>query len=116
MGKGIAVLFKRKFGRVDQLKAQNKQTGEVAILKDQTRFIYYLITKKKYWNKPTYQSLTDSLLQMRTHMIEHRVTELAMPRIGCGLDMLEWDRVYNIIKEVFQQVQTPTKITIYTFN
>ena len=29
-------------------------------------------------------------------------TKLAMPKIGCGLDRLDWDEVYDIICEVFE--------------
>lgn len=30
------------------------------------------------------------------------VTKLAMPKIGCGLDILEWNKVSEIIKDVFK--------------
>jgi O-acetyl-ADP-ribose deacetylase (regulator of RNase III) len=30
------------------------------------------------------------------------ITKIAMPIIGCGLDRLQWDRVSEIIKEVFK--------------
>jgi len=43
MGKGIAVAFKSKFGAVADLKSQKKQIGEVAVLKHNGRFVYYLV-------------------------------------------------------------------------
>lgn len=46
---GIAVPFKEKFGGVDELKAQQKQIGEVAVLKRGERYVYYMITKENYW-------------------------------------------------------------------
>jgi O-acetyl-ADP-ribose deacetylase (regulator of RNase III) len=49
---------------------------------------------------------------MRAHMSTHHVNHLAMPRIGCGLDGLEWDKVKLIIQRVFKQ--TECEITIYT--
>ena len=48
MGKGIAVLFKEKYGQVEYLKSQGVQTGGVAILDltaTEGRYIYYLVTK-----------------------------------------------------------------------
>jgi hypothetical protein len=48
MGKGIAVHFKEQFGGVDDLRKQDKQIGETAVLKRDNRFIYYLITKERY--------------------------------------------------------------------
>jgi O-acetyl-ADP-ribose deacetylase (regulator of RNase III) len=32
------------------------------------------------------------------------ITKLAMPRIGCGLDRLQWTNVYDIICEVFEDM------------
>nr|XP_020037015.1 O-acetyl-ADP-ribose deacetylase 1 isoform X7 [Castor canadensis] len=42
MGAGIAVLFKKKFGGVQELINQQKKSGEVAVLKRDGRYIYYL--------------------------------------------------------------------------
>ncbi|XP_072552673.1 ADP-ribose glycohydrolase OARD1 [Salminus brasiliensis] len=112
MGAGIAVLFKEKFNGVDELLAQKKQPGECAVLKRSDRFVYYLITKEKYNNKPTYQTLRQSLEAMRAHCLENGVTRLSMPRIGCGLDRLSWNKVAVMIEDVFQH--TDVAITVYT--
>jgi hypothetical protein len=50
MGKGIATIFKERFAGVDELKAQKKKIGDVAILKRDERYVYYLITKARYFN------------------------------------------------------------------
>uniref|UniRef100_A0A3B3Z374 Macro domain-containing protein n=1 Tax=Poecilia mexicana TaxID=48701 RepID=A0A3B3Z374_9TELE len=42
MGAGIAVMFKKKFGRVSELKEQKKLPGQCAVLAHDQRFIYYL--------------------------------------------------------------------------
>lgn len=124
MGKGIAVLFKQRFGRVSELKAQKANIGECAILtrtspaatarssnNNTSSFVYYMITKRRYFHKPTYDSLRQSLLYMRDHMVAHNQTKLAMPRIGCGLDGLEWNRVKSMIVESFQD--TNVSILVY---
>ncbi|KAH8322105.1 hypothetical protein KR059_003118 [Drosophila kikkawai] len=102
MGKGIAVKFRNKFGQVLTLQRQNVQPGGVAILQDQQRFVYYLVTKQTSWGKPTYQLLHSSLHAMRQHMISHNVRKIAMPRIGCGLDGLNWAKVKEMICQIFQ--------------
>ncbi|XP_033914492.2 ADP-ribose glycohydrolase OARD1-like [Acipenser ruthenus] len=112
MGAGIAVLFKRKFGGVQELLGQKKQPGECAVLRRGKRFVYYLITKKKAHQKPTYESLRKSLEAMREHCVSNEVRELSMPRIGCGLDRLDWKKVAVMIEEVFQD--TDIQITVYT--
>src|SRR5688572_9475496 len=43
MGKGIADIFKRKYGGVNELKAQSCKVGQVAHLKRDDRYIFYLI-------------------------------------------------------------------------
>jgi hypothetical protein len=43
MGKGIATLFKKQFGRVDELKSQGIKVGGVATLRVDNRYIYYLV-------------------------------------------------------------------------
>ncbi|XP_060045758.1 ADP-ribose glycohydrolase OARD1 isoform X5 [Erinaceus europaeus] len=42
MGAGIPVIFKKKFGGVQELLNQQKKSGEVAVLKRDGRYIYYL--------------------------------------------------------------------------
>ncbi|NXC48141.1 OARD1 deacetylase, partial [Penelope pileata] len=112
MGAGIAVLFKKKFGGVQELLDQQKKTGEVAVLQRDDRYIYYLITKKKVSHKPTYDDMRKSLQAMKTHSLNNGVTDISMPKIGCGLDGLDWDKVSAILGEVFED--TDIKITVYT--
>lgn len=112
MSKGIAVVFKNKYKGLDELKTQKKKPGDVAVLKRDGRFIYYMITKERYFHKPTYLSLESSLVMMRLHCVENGVQQLAIPRIGCGLDRLEWTKVKNIISTVFKN--TGITISVYT--
>ena len=68
------------------------------------------VTKEKYFHKPTYASLRSSLEAMRDHAIQHNVKEIAMPKIGCGLDKLEWVKVVEVIKEVFLGTKIHIKV------
>mmetsp|Transcript_9967 Transcript_9967/g.15157 ORF Transcript_9967/g.15157 Transcript_9967/m.15157 type:complete len:187 (-) Transcript_9967:28-588(-) len=111
MGKGIAKVFKSKFGGLDTLRQQKANVGECAVLMRQNRYVYYLITKEKYWHKPTYESLTASLEYMKNHAVIYNVDEISMPKIGCGLDRLQWDKVERIIIKIFQA--TNIKISVY---
>ena len=97
----FATQFKLKFKNVSDLKEQGKGVGEVAVLQDGTRYIYYLITKERYYHKPAMDSLKSSLITLKTHMTKNNMTLLSMPCIGCGLDRLNWQAVKKLIKEVF---------------
>lgn len=87
------------------------KTGNVAVLKDNDRFIYYLITKVKYSDKPTYDSLKESLIKMKSHAVKNMVQKVAMPRIGCGLDGLQWNMVAPLIQDVFED--SDIEINVY---
>uniref|UniRef100_A0A182QLX2 Macro domain-containing protein n=1 Tax=Anopheles farauti TaxID=69004 RepID=A0A182QLX2_9DIPT len=116
MGAGIAVRFKQLYGKVEELRAQNIGVGGVAVLADDgsQRFIYYLITKKTYNLKPTYDDLSRSLEAMKTHMASNGVQKLAIPRIGCGIDGLEWGKVKEILNKVFG-ADGSFEIVVYNF-
>merc|ERR1712228_25490 len=102
MGKGIATSFKREFGGLSVLKKQNAKVGECAILMRQNRFIYYLITKKRSGDKPTYKTIGASLRSMKNHAVINDVEHISLPKIGCGLDRLQWNRVEEIICDIFK--------------
>lgn len=69
MGAGIAVKFRDTFKQIENLKAQGAKAGGLAVLKDQSRFIYYLVSKDKTYTQPTYKDLFSSLDAMKTHMV-----------------------------------------------
>jgi hypothetical protein len=67
-----------------------------------------LVTKQRYFHKPTYQTLTDALLDLKGGLETDfpDVRKLGMPLIGCGLDRLQWERVSGIILDIFRDTDT----------
>jgi len=112
LGKGIAKLFREKFGRIKEIEDCKAGIGDVATLKDKQRYIYNLVTKEKYSDKPTYDSLRKSLEKMRDHALTHNVEHISMPRIGCGLDGLQWPAVRTLMKNIF--MNTDISVDVYT--
>lgn len=111
MGRGIAVEFKNRFGNIDKLKKQSPNVGKSLSLFCENRFIFYLVTKQKYFQKPTMETLKETLIDMRKQMKALNIQNLSMPRIGCGLDRLSWPNCLNLIKNVFEKDNVI--ITIY---
>lgn len=109
MGAGIALKFRQIFGNIDKLRSMKCKVGEVAYLQDNDRYIFYLITKEKYFQKPTYKSLELSLQNLYNLCKKLDIMKLSIPKIGCGLDKLDWNRVQDIIESVFIDI----KITVY---
>lgn len=66
--------------------------------------VFNLVTKAKCFQKPTYESLREALEMMKEHLDFLGATKLAMPKIAAGLDRLEWSKVYDIICEVFEDM------------
>lgn len=64
-----------------------------------------LVTKERYFHKPTLETLRQSLEDLRVQALERGLKKLAMPKIGCGLDKLKWDDVNAVIKEVFKDTE-----------
>ena len=107
LGAGIAVEFNKRFDMKRKLKENapdyweymqlyNLQ-GECILIER----VLNLITKEKYWHKPTYKSMKQALNMMKKVCIANNITKIAMPMIGCGLDKLQWSQVKNIIENVF---------------
>ncbi|CAG8583436.1 6259_t:CDS:1 [Ambispora gerdemannii] len=102
MGKGIADIFKKKFRGLQELKEQNKKVGQVAYLERDGRYIFYIITKEKYFHKPSKANFERALNDLRVVCEEMGVKNLSIPRIGTGLDKLPLEYVHNVIDATFQ--------------
>ena len=67
--------------------------------------VFNLVTKPKCYHKPRYEAVRKALETMRDIMDMNATTKLAMPKIAAGLDRLDWNEVYNIICEVFENTE-----------
>lgn len=98
LGAGVALQFDKIYNMKKKLKSKYGSTEDnCCILVDN---VFNLVTKKRYFYKPTYESLTEALEEMRDNIIDLEIEKIAIPRIGSGLDRLSWDRVKEIIEEV----------------
>lgn len=106
MGKGIAKTFKQLFPELkakDRLIANYKREKYKRLLTVpcQKALVGNLITKRYYYNKPTYETLKESLTELKEYVGNNGIKRILMPRIGCGLDGLKWEKVKLIIEEIF---------------
>ena len=74
--------------------------------------MYVLITKYYKREVAIYDTFKENLLRVKEHAISHGVSKLAMPRIGCVDDELEWVNVAICLEVVFQD--SFFTITVYT--
>ena len=108
MGKGIVIEFNKRFNMKHKLQVKypdfvNKfhrtKCNGVCILEGK---VFNLVTKERYYQKPTYQSIKNALWSMSQACKDIGITKVAMPTIGCGLDGLQWNKVSEIIKATFR--------------
>ena len=64
--------------------------------------VFNLVTKARCFHKSTYDLLYETLIDMREQCEELDITKLAIPYIGCGLDKLQWNKVSDVIEDVFE--------------
>lgn len=108
LGAGIAKEFNKRFDMRRRLIDENADhimplpfVARCIPVSANGQVILNLVTKPFYYRKPTYGTLTQALFSMRTTAIMLGIKRIAMPKIGCGLDRLEWEQVSRIIQHVF---------------
>lgn len=118
LGAGIAKEFEKRFNLRDDLlfgfgekwwKLYDESLSGEAFLHKEKRIID-LITKTRYWHKPTMFTMRSSLKKMKLGCERLHISKLAMPKIGCGLDKLNWCDVSSAIKEIF--ADSPIEIVV----
>lgn len=114
MGAGIAVPMQRKFHLRNSLR--NFESGGGSLKHPTCVKIYRvfnLITKKKSSGKPTLNSLKKSLDIMKEMVIKYDINYLAMPKIGCGLDRLQWGEVREYLMTIFEEVDVDIMVCVW---
>lgn len=106
LGAGIAAEFEKRFGIKSLLKEfiQVKKVQyypHVIWTHTASRFVLNMITKEKYWHKPTCEDFELALDDLVELCKGSNVHKLGMPKIGCGLDQLQWSWVKSKIEEKF---------------
>ena len=105
MGKGIALMFKKRFMDNFCLYAAACERHEVMIGKMfvtepcPPRWIVNFPTKQ-HWRFPSQMIwVCDGLIDLRRFIIENQVKSIAIPPLGCGCGGLSWPLVrYEIVK------------------
>lgn len=102
MGKGIALLFKERFGEnfrqyAAACKAQEVQTGKMFVTEvvelDGPRWIVNFPTKQ-HWRAPSRMEwVIEGLQDLRHFLIEQQVKSVAIPPLGAGNGGLDWTKV-----------------------
>lgn len=105
-GDGIALEFNNRFKTMDKLMCKyanlvSRWDGGEHGMCIREENVLNLVTKRRSCDKPTLQTMGTALQDMRGICIAQGITKIAMPKIGCGYDVLSWNDVRERIKKVF---------------
>ena len=74
--------------------------------------VYHLITEDNHYEKPTTDTIKTTLFAMRDHALGQNLSCIAIPKIACGLDGMDWRDVSSLIEQTFKN----SVITIYVYS
>ena len=107
-------MFADKFPKLSSLRKINLKVGTAVPVCENAYFLYNLITKKFYWEKPEVICLKNSLLSMRAHAEQFGVKQINVPRLGAGLDGLDfYGQVLPVITSVFGE--SAVNVIVHSF-
>lgn len=103
MGAGIAVQFNKRFHCKRIATEQYSKWGappQVGTAFLVNKRVWCLVTKRNYWDKPTYSDFKRSISAMANMISYYDLGSdyLALHELGCGLDKLDWEHVEAIWK------------------
>lgn len=111
MGAGIAVPMQDKFRVRSKISNSGVLLQHPTVVK--TGRIFNLITKARSGGKPTLNALHQTIIMMRDIAVQEDIKQIAMPKIGCGLDRLQWGEVREILKSEFANTDVELYICVW---
>ena len=70
------------------------------------------MTKTRFSEKPNLSTLSLSLEEMKSHARMYRISTIAIPKMGCGLDQMNWQEVVKLLRYIF--AYSNIRIVVYT--
>ena len=115
LSKGFADFLSHKIpGLHPTCKKAKLLVGQVFPFWDSTgrRYLYNFVTKRQFFDKPDLPTLLTTLEAMKSHAAMHGVSTIAIPKIGCGLDQMNWQEVVKLLRDVF--AYSDIHVVVYT--
>lgn len=86
-------------------------TGDTLVTRCGPRTSYHLVTKLNYYNNSLYIDVKTTLQKLKIEAYKNNHTNIAISKIGLGLDGLHWTTTTQLIQSEFQN----SNINIYIF-
>ena len=115
MSKGFAdFLSHRILGLTSTCRKARLFMGQVYPFWDSTgkRYIYNLVTGERFCHKPNLSTLSKTLEAMKIHASTNGISTTAIPKLGCGLDQMNWQEAVKLLRDNFPHAGV--QIVVYT--
>ena len=76
------------------------------------RYIFNLVTRERFSDKPNLSTLSKTLEEMKIHANTKGVSTIAIPKLRCGLDRMNWLEVVKLLCDIFAYADV--QIVVYT--
>ena len=81
-------------------------------LNEKPLYIYSLVTKERFCDKPNLSTLSKTLEPMKIHASTNGASTIAIPKLGCEPDQMNWQEVVNLVRDIFAYADV--QIVVYT--
>ena len=71
-----------------------------------------MVTKERFCDKLNLSTLSKTLEAMKIHAIMNGISTIAIPKLGCGLDQMNWLEDVNLLRDIF--VYADVQLVVYT--
>jgi len=120
MGKGIAADFKKYYP--EMFKQYKKMcdsgsfvVGDLYLYKTPNKWVLNFPTKKHWRGKSTLEYIELGLKKLVSDATKLQITDIAMPKLGCGNGGLEWETQVKPLVEKYLK-KAPINVSIYDFD
>lgn len=118
MGKGLALEFKNKYPLNFEIykKACDNASfniGNLLIVPVDNKFIVNFPTKKHWRNKSDLEFIKIGLEELKVAIKEFNIKSIALPKLGCGLGGLDWNEVFDLIKDFHNSIDNNVLVQVF---
>jgi len=120
MGKGIAANFKKIYPLMfEEYKQQcdngSLDIGQLSLYKTSNKWILNFPTKKHWRSPSTVEYIEKGLQKLVEQATKLQLTDIAMPKLGCGNGGLDWETQVKPMVEKYLK-KAPINVSIYDFD
>jgi O-acetyl-ADP-ribose deacetylase (regulator of RNase III) len=118
MGGGLAAAFRQRFPAMyreyqSYCNRQKLFPGGVHVFTEGDKTIFNVATKRDWIADSQYEWVASGLKNIAVEARKLGITTVAVPALGCGLGMLDWDRVKKMIEEIAAEHWDGLDVEVY---